>query len=190
MAKIGKEDWSRYFYYDIESKSKLSRAIPWILHRYEREPIGANVGSLSVGGYWTTSVGGISYKCHRIVYELFNGKIQPDQQVDHIDGNRANNLIENLRIVTPTGNNRNKSKMTNNTSGKTGVSHREHKVGDITYNSWVAFWQNLNGKLCTKSFNWSKLGKDIAFVLACEWRDKMIEELNRAGAGYTQKHGS
>jgi hypothetical protein len=33
-------------------------------------------------------------------------------------------------------------------------------------------------------------GNDFAFELACNYRDKMIEDLNKAGAGYTERHGN
>lgn len=49
---------------------------------------------------------------HRLVAEAFIGKIPKDMQVDHIDRNKLNNNLKNLRIVTTSENNRNKSKFT------------------------------------------------------------------------------
>lgn len=37
---------------------------------------------------------------HRVVYETFSGKIKWGLQIDHIDGDRHNNHISNLRQVT------------------------------------------------------------------------------------------
>ena len=37
---------------------------------------------------------------HRLVYETFKGEIPPKFEIDHIDGNRGNNSIENLRAVS------------------------------------------------------------------------------------------
>ena len=37
---------------------------------------------------------------HRLVYETFGGKIGEGREIDHIDGNRHNNNISNLRAVT------------------------------------------------------------------------------------------
>lgn len=44
---------------------------------------------------------------HRIVYELFKGKIPEGYVVDHIDTNTKNNHIDNLRACTTKENNNN-----------------------------------------------------------------------------------
>ena len=41
---------------------------------------------------------------HRLVYETFIGPIPKDMLIDHIDGNRANNKLNNLRLVTQSEN--------------------------------------------------------------------------------------
>ena len=37
---------------------------------------------------------------HRYVYELANGSIPEGLSIDHIDGNKSNNFLSNLRVVT------------------------------------------------------------------------------------------
>ena len=40
---------------------------------------------------------------HRLVYELFVGKISKDYIVHHIDGNKYNNNVNNLQVMTQSG---------------------------------------------------------------------------------------
>ena len=40
------------------------------------------------------------YFVHRFVYECFNGEIPKGKETDHIDGDKKNNLISNLQLLT------------------------------------------------------------------------------------------
>lgn len=48
---------------------------------------------------------GVEIKIHRIIYRLYNGKLDRDMVVHHIDGNGLNNDYRNLELVTPSLNN-------------------------------------------------------------------------------------
>jgi len=53
--------------------------------------------------YYKLSVGKCKYdylRGHRIVWEAFNGKIPAGLEIDHIDRDRHNNILTNLRLVT------------------------------------------------------------------------------------------
>jgi len=45
---------------------------------------------------------------HRLVLQAWKGEIPNKMNVDHIDRDRKNNKLENLRVVTPTQNNENR----------------------------------------------------------------------------------
>ena len=58
---------------------------------------GRKVGTPDSGGYLTVSMANSTYKVHRLVYLLHHGHIP--KIIDHINGNRSDNRIENLRGV-------------------------------------------------------------------------------------------
>ena len=71
-------------------------------------------------GYFKTSINGTAIFCHRVIYAMFFYE-WPTCQVDHINRNRDDNRIKNLRSVTNTGNQKNRKINCNNTSGVMGV---------------------------------------------------------------------
>jgi hypothetical protein len=66
-------------------------------------------------------------RIHRLVAETFIKKIVDKSFVDHIDNNKLNNSVINLRWCTKQENNRNKSLQKNNTSGTKGVVFEKRK---------------------------------------------------------------
>lgn len=61
---------------------------------------------------------------HRLAWALYYGE-WPRKPIDHINCNRHDNRIANLRLVTVAENNRNRPKQSNNTTGYKGVTlHR------------------------------------------------------------------
>lgn len=58
----------------------------------------------STAGYRQISCYGKTFLVHRVVWEAFNGEIPEGLQVNHIDGNKANNNLSNLELVTPAEN--------------------------------------------------------------------------------------
>lgn len=71
-------------------------------------------------GYLIGNLDGYTISAHRVAWAIYYGK-WPDGQIDHIDGNKGNNGIANLRDVSPRENCRNLPIGWNNKSGVTGV---------------------------------------------------------------------
>jgi hypothetical protein len=121
------------------------------------------------GGYYVVRVDGRCYYQHRVIWFIQYGE-WPRGDLDHINHNRADNRIENLREATPRENSRNKKMPADNTSGITGVCwHRQS-------NRWLARINNNTGKRVTKYF---KAKSD-----AVQWRSEKEIEL-----GYHKNHG-
>lgn len=81
---------------------------------------GAIAGSKTVSGYLQVGFLGVDIKVHRIIWALVHG-YWPELIIDHKDGNRLNNRIENLRETNFNGNLRNMRIPSHNTSGIKGV---------------------------------------------------------------------
>jgi hypothetical protein len=141
---------------------------------------GAVAGGKTSAGYFTVMVKGYRTVAHRVIWEMFNGSIPQDTFVDHIDGNKGNNKIENLRLATHSINCRNRMKQSNNRSGVTGVNCTETRGRRY----WRALWSDVDMKQKFKYFSIDNLGYEIALKMACEFRTKSIE-----GCGYTERHG-
>lgn len=71
-------------------------------------------------GYLYGSIHKQKMKAHRVIWKMVTGE-EPDQ-IDHINGDTADNRWENLRDVEGWQNQRNMKRPKNNTSGQIGVS--------------------------------------------------------------------
>ena len=70
-------------------------------------------------GYAAVGVGKRTLYAHRIIYAIMHGKMP--LEVDHINGNRIDNRIENLRDVSSAENSHNSKMFKSNASGFPGV---------------------------------------------------------------------
>lgn len=90
-------------------------------------------------GYIRIMVEGRSYYAHRLALLLAHGVMPPDQ-VDHINGCRADNRLINLRCATHAENARNHQKTPKNTTGFKGVVRSGRKfVAQIKSNGKVHY---------------------------------------------------
>lgn len=93
----------------------------WLIATGRRAKAGDNAGGKPNNGYLRIRIDTHLYKAHRLAWFYVHG-FWPVNQIDHVDGNRANNCIYNLRDVTNSVNQQNrKAAQTNNKSGFLGV---------------------------------------------------------------------
>lgn len=92
---------------------------------------GKRAGTLNRLGYVQIKMDGRLYLAHRLAWFLHYGYL-PAKQIDHVNGNKADNRISNLRLASGSENLRNRGKPCNNTSGYKGVSWIAH------YQKWQA----------------------------------------------------
>ena len=96
------------------------------------------VGTKSTNGYMQMAINNKSFYIHRLVWMWHNGYF-PENIIDHINRNVADNRIENLREVSFSCNLRNSKNRKDNTSGVKGIYW--NKRGK----RWM-FRININGK--------------------------------------------
>ena len=85
---------------------------------------GEVVGWINGEGYLNVKIGRAAYKIHRIVWLLYYGA-WPNGVIDHINRNKRDNRISNLRDTTIQVNNINRDIRKNNKTGIQNVSWRE-----------------------------------------------------------------
>lgn len=93
-----------------------ARVAKWWNGRYAGKEALINVTDI---GYMGGTILGISFKAHRIIWAMHHR--QWPYLIDHVDGNRQNNKIKNLRTVSDLENGQNCKRSKRNKSGVTGV---------------------------------------------------------------------
>jgi hypothetical protein len=126
---------------------------------------------------------------HRLVWFVTYGKF-PNGDIDHLNGDRSDNRIENLRDVTRRANLQNVIKRPRNDSTlPTGVTVVHNKFGEIQ--GYCAHWQDLKGETQQFYFGLRKCYTlEAALAAAITRRTLGIIDLNKLGASYTGRHGT
>lgn len=108
-----------YYFQDVGNTVRWLRAPNKRAHRL----VGQEVASINGHGYLQVSLHGKKLQVHRILWEMRYGPIPPGFYVDHIDGNKLNNLPTNLRLAEPAQNSHNMRRSGRNSSGVKGLSY-------------------------------------------------------------------
>lgn len=125
------------------------------------------------------------YYLHRWIWEQIYGAIPEGWEIDHINGKKTDNRIDNLRCIPQKIQHRNKSTSSNNSSGVIGVTRWSTiRRGNQKVEMWRAVATNKEGKQVIKTFSIKKYGEDLAFELACKAREQMSIDF-----GYHPNHG-
>jgi hypothetical protein len=101
----------------------------WKVSKANRTKVG-DVAGWSYNGYREIEINNKAYKAHRLAWLYVYGEM-PKNLVDHIDGNRSNNKISNLREATYQENSENYKTPKTNKSGVKNVSWYK------SLNKWV-----------------------------------------------------
>lgn len=133
---------------------------------------GSIAGSFDSSGYGQIYFKDSLYKTHRVIYCLLSGQdLDSNLVIDHIDGNKSNNNINNLRLTTTSENARNIQ------WEKTRPSNTGERAISLRGNCYRVLWM-LSGKQVEKPFSFGKRSrrtKEDAFKEAIAFRDSLIE---------------
>tara|TARA_R110000851_G_C12742854_1_gene531107 strand:+ start:57 stop:551 length:495 start_codon:yes stop_codon:yes gene_type:complete len=103
-----------FIFYDL-----VTGGLTWLKSPAKRVRAGDVVASINKNGYIRITLKGKHYLGHRLAWFYLFG-VWPNQ-IDHINGVRTDNRIENLRDVIPADNSKNRALGKSNKSGVIGV---------------------------------------------------------------------
>lgn len=128
----------------LEYDPASSTCLRWSLAANHYGRGGREAGSIKNSTrYVVVGIQGVQIPGHRAVWMMFHGEIPQGMDIDHIDGNRSNNRIENLRLATRSQNTHNQGPRKNSVTGIKGLSW------DKSNNRWCGqIW--FKGKVFAK----------------------------------------
>lgn len=104
----------------------------------QRIKVGDRIGWKTMHGYHTANINKTAHRLHRLAWLYVYGE-WPDGPLDHINNDRGDNRISNLRLSTPSKNAMNRKCRSDSRSG----------IKGITWNEKEGVWRatiGINGK--------------------------------------------
>jgi hypothetical protein len=121
---------------------------------HPRAKKGVEAGAVDYYGYVVIRLDTVLYKAHRLAWLYVNGE-WPALNIDHINRNKSDNRVDNLRLANQSVNMHNVSARSNSKSGVSGVTWRADR------NKW-----NARIKIGYKNFNLGLFDDKAAAIAA------------------------
>ena len=131
----------------------------WTTYIYRIKKPGDLAGHQNASGYIEIRFDRKNYQGHRVAWYLHTGEDPGILQVEHIDTNRTNNKIDNLRLASSAQNSWNKGKKTCTTSKYKGVAFYAR------YRKWISQIR-ANGKTTHLGYFTDELEAHRTYCLA------------------------
>jgi hypothetical protein len=116
--------------------------VTWKKNRSRTAKKGSPAGCISSCGYMQIMINRKKYMLHRIAWIMGTGSDPIDFEIDHVNGDKTDNRLSNLRKASRAENTWNQAKPKSNTSGYKGVSWNKK------CEKWVAYigveWRRIH----------------------------------------------
>lgn len=133
---VPKEELTQEQVKEVLDYNPLTGLLTWKRKPSKSVVVGTVAGSKHKNGYSYTQLYGCNYPTHRLIWFWVHGKF-PEGVIDHINHDRMDNRLENLREVSIAENMKNKSKLKGTLIGEQGIwfcKRRQRYVSEITLN--------------------------------------------------------
>lgn len=144
----------------------------WKISPSSRAAIGDVAGRITTrGGYSCTKINKKNYPIHRLIFFWHHGYLP--ECIDHIDGDRFNNRIENLRMCSRAANAWNTKLRKDNKTGVKGLRYAKIK----NYWFWIGTVKAYGHRLTKASKD-----RDVVIQWLIETRERLHGEYANHGA--------